>query len=478
MLCFFRITIRKELVILKQFLKKFIGDKHFYKVVLLVAVPIMVQNGITNLVSLLDNIMVGRIGTEQMSGVAIVNQLMLVYNIGIFGAVSGAGIFGAQFYGKGDNEGVRYAFRFKLIVCLALSAIWMVLFLTLGGQVVQYFLHEGTDAGDIVATAEYAREYLLVVMPGMIPYAIAQSYTQTLRETGETILPMKAGVTAVVVNLVFDYLLIYGKFGFPELGVFGAAAATVLSRVVECVIVIWWTHHHKEKNPFIVHAFESLYVPARLTKQIIIKGLPLLMNETMWAAGMAVLNQTYSNRGLEVVAGLNISGTVSNLFNVVFIAMGSAIAIMVGQLLGAGKLEEAVDTDRKMITFSVFSCFIIGTIMILIAPLFPRIYNTSETVRKLASEFIIVASACMPLYAFTHAAYFTLRSGGKTMVTFLFDSVYVWLVCIPLAMFLVYQTDFPIFQVYFICQLTEIVKCLIGFILVKKRVWVNNLSAS
>ena len=202
------------------------------------------------------------------------------------------------------------------------------------------------------------------------------------------------------------------------------------------------------------------------------------MNETMWAAGMAVLNQTYSNRGLEVVAGLNISGTVSNLFNVVFIAMGSAIAIMVGQLLGAGKLEEAVDTDRKMITFSVFSCFIIGTIMILIAPLFPRIYNTSETVRKLASEFIIVASACMPLYAFTHAAYFTLRSGGKTMVTFLFDSVYVWLVCIPLAMFLVYQTDFPIFQVYFICQLTEIVKCLIGFILVKKRVWVNNLSAS
>lgn len=463
---------------MKQFFRKYVGDRRFYKMVLLVAIPIMVQNGITNLVSLLDNIMVGRIGTEQMSGVAIVNQLMLVYNICIFGAVSGAGIFGAQFYGKGDHEGVRYAFRFKLIVCLALSAIWMAVFFTLGGTLVQYFLHEGTGAGDIVATAGYAREYLLVVMPGMIPYAIAQSYTQTLRETGETILPMKAGVTAVVVNLVFDYLLIYGKFGFPRLGVFGAAAATVLARVVECIIVVWWTHHHKEKNPFIVHAFQTLYVPGKLTRQIIIKGLPLLMNETMWAAGMAVLNQTYSNRGLEVVAGLNISGTVSNLFNVVFIAMGSAIAIIVGQLLGAGELEKAVDTDRKMIAFSVFSCFIIGSCMILIAPLFPRIYNTSELVRKLASEFIIVASACMPLYAFTHAAYFTLRSGGKTMVTFLFDSVYVWLVCIPLAMLLVYRTDLPIFPVYFICQMTEIVKCLIGFILVKKRVWVNNLSES
>lgn len=193
---------------------------------------------------------------------------------------------------------------------------------------------------------------------------------------------------------------------------------------------------------------------------------------------MAVLNQTYSNRGLEVVAGLNISGTVSNLFNVVFIAMGSAIAIIVGQLLGAGKLKQAVDTDRKMIAFSVFSCLLIGTCMILIAPLFPKIYNTSDTVRKLASEFIMVASACMPLYAFTHAAYFTLRSGGKTLVTFLFDSVYVWLVCIPLAMLLVYRTELPIFPIYLICQMTEIVKCVIGFILVKKRVWVNNLNAS
>lgn len=180
---------------LKQFFRKYVGDRRFYKMVLLVAIPIMVQNGITNLVSLLDNIMVGRIGTEQMSGVAIVNQLMLVYNICIFGAVSGAGIFGAQFYGKGDHEGVRYAFRFKLIVCLALSAVWMAVFFAFGGTLVQYFLHEGTGAGDIEATAGYAREYLLAVMPGMIPYAIAQSYTQTLRETGETILPMKAGVT-------------------------------------------------------------------------------------------------------------------------------------------------------------------------------------------------------------------------------------------------------------------------------------------
>lgn len=460
---------------MNSFLKKFIGDKKFYKMVLLVAIPIMIQNGITNFVSLLDNIMVGQIGTEQMSGVAIVNQLMMVYNISIFGAVSGAGIFGAQYFGKGDHEGVRFTFRFKLIVCLILSGIGVLLFLTLGNTLIQFFLHDGSGAGDIQKTFEYARLYLLAVMPSMIPYAISQSYAQTLRETGETMLPMKAGIAAVLINLVLDYGLIFGKFGLPMMGVTGAAVATVIARVAECMIIVVWTHRHREKNRFIVDAYKSLYVPVKLTKQIAVKGTPLLINEILWASGMAMLVQCYSNRGLAVVAGLNISSTVSNLFNIVFIATGSAIGIVVGQLLGAGKMEEAVDTDRKMICFSVFCCFIIGSVMFVIAPLFPRIYNTTDVVRDLAAQFIRVSSVCMPMNAFMHATYFTLRSGGKTFVTFLFDSVYVWVVNIPLAFVLVTYTGLPIIYIYISCQFVEILKCIIGFILVKKRVWVNNV---
>ncbi len=460
---------------MKDFLRKFIGNRSFYKMVLLIAIPIMIQNGITNLVNLLDNIMVGQMGTEPMSGVAIVNQLMMVYNISIFGAVSGAGIFGAQFYGKGDHEGVKHAFRFKLIICLLLSLLGGIIFLLFGNTLIRFFLHEGSGAGDIEATFSYARQYLLTVLPGIIPYAISQSYSQTLRETGETILPMKAGIVAVFVNLVLDYGLIFGKFGLPEMGVYGAAVATVIARVVECLIIVIWTHRHKEKNKFIVGAYRSLHVPAALTKQIMLKGTPLLINEIMWAGGMAMLVQCYSNRGLAVVASLNISGMVSNLFNVVFIAMGSAIAIVVGQLLGAGKMEEAVDIDRKMIAFSVFCCMIIGGVMFLIAPHFPRIYNTTDDVKNLASRFIMIASLCMPLYAFMHASYFTLRSGGKTFVTFLFDSVYVWVVDIPLAYFLVTCTNVSIVQIYLACQLIEIVKCIIGFVLLKKRVWVNNV---
>ena len=252
---------------MKKFLSKFIGDKRFYKMVLTVAVPIMIQNGITNFVGLLDNIMVGSVGTEQMTGVAIVNQLLMVFNLSIFGAISGPGIFGAQFYGS------------------------------------------------------------------------------------------------------------------------------------------------------------------------------------------------------------------ANLFNVVFIALGSAVSIVVGQLLGAGKMEEAVDTDNKLIAFTVMSCFGMGGLLFLCAPLFPMVYNTTPEVKELATNFICVSAICMPLYGFTHAAYFTLRSGGKTVITFLFDSFFVWVGCIPAAYVLSRYSPLTPVLLYFACQSMDWIKCVIGFILVKKRVWVRRLVA-
>lgn len=455
--------------------KKLIGDKAFYAMVLSVAVPIMIQNGITNFVSLLDNIMVGRIGTEQMSGIAIVNQILTVYNLAIFGAVSGAGIFGAQFFGCKDHRGVRHTLRFKLYICAAITVIGIVLLGWKGESLILLYLHGEENGAALQAALGYGREYLMVMLFGLVPFGAEQMYTSTLRECGETKVPMKAGVAAVIVNLVLNYLLIFGKFGFPELGVVGAAVATVISRYVQAAIVIVWTHRHTERMPFIVGAYRSFSIPRQLTGNIIVKGVPLMINEILWSAGMATMMQCYSMRGLDTVAALNISSTISNLFNIVFIAMGSAISIIVGQLLGAGRMEEAKDTDTKLIAFSVGSCVLIGALVIVLAPLFPMLYNTTDAVKELAVRFLWIAAACMPLYAFTHASYFTLRSGGKTIVTFLFDSVFLWCVSIPVAYVLSRYTDLDIVVLYLCCQLLEIIKCSIGFILVKKGVWLHNI---
>ena len=456
-------------------MKKYIGSRAFYRKLFAILIPILIQNVITNFVSLLDNIMVGQVGTEPMSGVAIVNQLLFVFNLCIFGGLAGAGILTAQYYGSGDHRGVADTFRAKLYIAFAAAAAFLGIFSIGGETLIRQFIHEGSENLDMAATLLHARDYLHIMLFQIPPFAFQMVYASTLRETGETVLPMKAGITAVLVNLVLNYILIFGKFGAPVLGVEGAAIATVVARYIECAIIVVWTHRHRARNPFLDTAYLSFRIPGALVRQIAVMGLPLLVNELLWSSGMAILNQCYSMRGLEVVSATNISSTVSNLFFCAFLSMGNAISIIVGQILGAGELERAVDEDRKLIAFSVVLCAAVGLVMAFIAPLVPRIYNTSESVRSLASELIFVVALFMPFYAFTNSCYFTLRAGGQAVITFVFDSLYQWTLVVPLAFVLSRFTALPIIPMYIAVQAMEFVKCFIGYYFLKKRKWVRDL---
>ncbi len=457
--------------------KKFIGDRAFYKRVITVTLPILIQNVITNFVSLIDNIMVGQLGTEQMSGVAVVNQLLFVFNICIFGGISGPGIFTAQYYGKNDSNGVRSTFRAKLIVVTFMTVMGALMFAFFQEPLISLYLHEGEEGLNVAKTLAFGKEYINIIILQLLPFAIMQAYSGTLRETGETVVPMISGVTAVVVNTCLNYVLIFGKLGVPALGVSGAAIATVIARYTECLIVVLWTHVKKEKNPFIKGAYRSFAIPSELVKKIVKKGFPLMINEIMWALGTATLVQCYSIRGLEIVSAYNISSTVSNLFHCAFFAFGTTISIIIGQLLGAGKLEKAKEENTKILAVVVAICVVIGTVMAILAPQIPKIYNTQNSVKAYASQFLLISAVMMPIHGFTHAAYFTLRSGGNTVVTFLFDSVFMWTFSIPFAFALSRFTSVPIITLYLIIQAIDAVKCVLGFILVKKEIWVNNLVA-
>jgi Na+-driven multidrug efflux pump len=212
-----------------------------------------------------------------------------------------------------------------------------------------------------------------------------------------------------------------------------------------------------------------------LAKKIALMGLPLLANELLWSGGMTMLNQCYSVRGLEVVSALNISSAVSNLFFCAFISMGNSVAIIVGQLLGAGELEQAIDEDRKLIAFAVALCAAVGVVMALLAPAIPQIYNTTDTVKRLAEKLLIVVAVTMPVHGFNNACFFTLRSGGKTLITVLFDSLYVWVLCIPLAYVLSRYSSMNILTMYILVYTMDLIKAAVGFVLVKKQVWVKNL---
>lgn len=338
------------------------------------------------------------------------------------------------------------------------------------------YLKGDGSAESIAATLFYGEKYLKIMLIGLPAFAMVQIYSSTLRECGQTMLPMKAGVAAVIVNLLFNYILIYGKFGAPALGVRGAAIATVLSRYVEMLITVIGVHRKSHGiYSFVAGLYSTLKVPKEVTLKIMKKGSPLLFNETLWAAGMAMLTQCYSVRGLNVVAGLNVSNTINNVFNIVFIALGDSVAIIVGQLLGAGKMKEARDTDNKMIAFSVMCCTLVALVMFVMAPLFPQLYKINDEARLYAKHFIMVTALFMPQNAFLHATYFTLRSGGKTIITFLFDSVFIWCVSVVIAFVLSRYTGLPVIVVYAMVQLGDIIKCIIGFILVKKGIWLQNI---
>lgn len=459
-------------------LKKYIGDQAFYRRVMAIALPIMLQNLITNFVSLLDNIMVGQLSTAQISAVTIANNnLLFIFNLCLFGGAAGAGIFTTQFYGSQDQEGIRHTCRFKILICLGLAFIGTGVFLFGSDPLIGLYLQGEGDPALAAETLSYGRQYLHIMLLGLLPFALTNAYASSLRECGHPTVPMIAGLVAMGVNLVLNYILIFGHFGAPAMGVSGAAIATVIARYAECAIVMIWTHANPKKNPYAVGLYKSIHIPAPLLRSIIRKGIPVLVNECAWSLGMAILNQCYSVCGLDVLPALSISTTICNLTAVVFRSLGNTSGILIGQLLGAGAPKKEVwDYTHKLFALCIFSGVLFAIFTVALSGAFPQIYNTTDAVRHLATWLILISAGTMPLQAYIFPVYFILRAGGKTMITFAFDCGSVWLLSIPIAFIGSRFTALSIILIYALCQATDIIKCVIGHFLMKKGSWIQNLT--
>ncbi len=458
-------------------LRKLIGDKAFYRKVIAVAVPILIQNGITHFVSLLDNIMVGQTGTVQMGGVSIVNQLLFIFNLAIFGISAGAGIFTAQFHGSKDQNSIRYTFRYRLMVSTLISLLTVGIMLLFGNGLISLFLTGEGDPADVAGILRHGRSYLLIMLIGLLPFALSNAYAGTLRECGQTVVPMVSGIAAMLTNLVLNWVLIFGHLGLPAMGVKGAAIATVISRFVELAIVAVWAHTHKTKYPFIRGLYKSFRIPGSLLKPLVVKGAPMLMNEILWSFAITVQSQCFSTCSLDVVGALNIVSTVNQLANVVIVALGTTIGILIGQMLGASRpKEEILTANRQLLTLSVVAGILFGGFLAAISGLFPKLYNTTDAVRHLAAQMILCLAAVKPFQAYAISGYYSLRSGGKTLITFLFDTGFLWLTAVPLAFFLSRFTDMPIIPLYPICLIPDILKAFFGGILLRKVNWTQKLT--
>lgn len=451
-------------------------EKVIYKKALKIAVPMIIQNGITNAVGLVDNIMVGSLGTDAVTAVSIIGQLFFVFNLAIFGGLSGPGIYAAQYYGQKNIEGFRRTFRIKHWICGICLIAGICAFVFAAEPLIGLYMRGESAEVDAARTMALAKDYLGVMIIGMVPFVITQIYAGSLRETGDSLMPMVGGVASVVVDIVFNYFLIFGNCGFPELGVKGAAIATVLARFVEMAIVLIAAFSkRKTKYTFLIGAYKTLLVPKDAAGKIVRKGLPIFFNELLWSAGVAAITQTYSTLGLDIVAGLNISNTICNLFNVVFVAMGNAVGIIIGQMLGASEYEKARKSSLKLAGFTAVGCVALSAALIALSGFFPNLYNTTPEIKSLGQWFIVITALFFPVQGFLNSLYFTIRSGGKTLVTFFFDCVFSWVVALPLTTLLCSFSGLPVIGIYAIVQSADIIKVIIGLILVKRGLWLSNI---
>ena len=474
---------------MNKLMRRFIGDKAFYRAVLIILLPLVIQQGITSAVNLLDNLMVGSLGEESLSAVSVVNQILMVFNLTIFGGLSGVSIFGAQFAGKGDVDGMRQSFRTKMYFGVAAVVIGIALLWGFDERFIGIFLEGEADAARRALALTEAMDYLHIMLFGLCPFMLVQVYAGSMREMGKTVATMVGSVIAILTNLVLNFLLIYPirelhVFGAAftmwgaGMGVRGAALATVIARFVEMFFVLIYAHVHQQRYVFLQGAYSSGHVSLNLLKRVAITGTPLMLNEVFWSLGMTFINQCYSTRGMTALAALNITSTAWNLFCIIMFAMGNAVSIMVGQCLGQGDTKGARDTDNKLIFITVASHILLGGMLALMAGIIPNWFAVTAEAKHLASQTLVIAGLSLPIHAFLHATYFTIRSGGKTFITFLFDSVYTWAVPAVLAFVLSRYTDADVVMMYFCIQFVDVVKLIIGLFMLRSDFWANDLTAA
>ena len=349
-------------------IRSLIGDRAFYRRLFTVMLPILTQNLITNFVNLLDNVMVGQVGTEPMSGVAIVNQLLFVFNLCVFGGLAGAGIFTAQFYGKNDNRGVADTFRGKLYIALGVLAVAFTVLIGFGEELILSFIHEGQENLDMAATLTYGKDYLRVMLLQLVPFAVMQIYASTLRETGETLLPMKAGIVAVLVNLTGNYILIFGKLGAPALGVVGAAIATVLSQAVSAV---WILRFLTGKKTMLKLRFGNMI----LEPGVILPCLGLGVSSFVMVSTESILSVSFTSSlfrygGDVAVGAMTVLTSVNQVISMPLVGICQGGQPLMSYNYGAGKLDRV--KEAFLCQFTV--CVSYATVFWVLVQLFPSFF--------------------------------------------------------------------------------------------------------
>jgi len=444
------------------------GDKKFFKALARIAVPIALQQLVTSSVNLLDVLMVGQMGEVSIASLGLSNQVFFLLTVILFGASSGIAIFSAQFWGKRDVKNIRKVLGIGLSISLVISFLFSVAVLFFPERVLGFY----TNDADVIALGS---QYLRIVGLCYIPTSISYMFLSVLRSTENVKLPTAVSVFALSMNILLNYMLIFGNFGMPALGVRGAAIGTAVSRTVEFLAMVFFAY--RLKTPVAAKISELFDYDWVFFKKILQTSLPALLNEGVWSFGITTYNSIYGHIGTEAIAAVNINSTIESMAFVVFIGMAHASAIMIGNKIGAGNGDVAYEYGQRFIRLGIAGAVITGLMLIFLRTPILSLYNISAESFFYSRRLLLFFSFTLWIRVTNMIIFIgVLRSGGDTRFCLFTETMAVWLVGVPAAFIGANVFHLPVYYVYLLAALEEVTKLTVIFRRFRTRKWINDLT--
>ena len=435
-------------------LKKYFGTKQFYRTVISIAFPIMAQQFITTFVNLIDNVMIGSIGNIALTSVTVANRFFLIMNSILFGLCGAAGIYIAQFFGAKQKKNCQEVFNINMAFAVGAGLLFTLIIFIFPQYAIELF-------SKTPIIVDEAIKYLHLAKYTYIPFAVSFTCMMALRAVGINKIQLKVGIVAVITNTALNYCLIFGNFGFFKMGIQGAAIATIIARLVEMA------------------SFDLkgiIRINVNLLTSIVRKAIPLTINEILFSLGQALIFMSYMRCDEYLVASISVVDTVANIMFIVFGGLSSAVSIMIGNKLGANKLDEARDNARKLLCFALMVSLMIGMICFLLAPLIPNLYNVDIPIKEAIVRLVLIKSIMINIYAFNVCIFFILRAGGDVVSTMIMDSGFLWAAGVLVSTLLSSFTTISLISLYIVVESLDLIKLIIATYFFKKERWVKNIA--
>lgn len=450
--------------------KKTLANEHFFKTLLVISFPMMLQNLLISSLSFVDTLMIGQLGEIEIAAVGLANQMFFLVILFFFGIGSGSSIFIAQFWGAGDIPSIHKTMGIALATSLFGAFTISILSISIPEQIMRIFSPDQ-------AVIETGAVYLKIVGISYVFSGISFIFSSALRSTEDAKTPLFVTAISLTLNAILNYLLIFGSFGFPEMGVSGAALATTISRGVEMavlLIVVYWKKKVPAGSLSVMFSINKVFI-----RNFFKTALPVILNEFFWSTGMVVYKMVYARMGTQVIAAANVSESIQSLFFVVLMGTGNTAAVMIGKKIGAKEKETAAIYSHVFLFLAVVLGICLGLIMVVTAPYIPRAFRLSPEIIRTTTRALMMMAIVIPFKSFNmHGIVGILRSGGDTRFSLLLELTSVWCIGVPCALFGGFVLKLPIYYLLLFVGLEELYKMILCGIRIRSGKWMNDLTAS